>query len=218
MKFLFLALMAFSTAAAAQAQTRGGSNEWSMHLLAIVGSTDEFEGGAAARNDGGLGVGFSVARNLNNHFAVGVEGTFAQVQYRATVAPGAGNAGAGFESRGTMETAALRAHATWNLLSGPVTPFLTAGAGVIFLDTDLMTDPPANACWFYPWHGQVCSDKAPQGALARLTYSAGTGLRIDLREKQGFVRAYVGGEWIEFSEALSPVATVQFRADFGLRF
>jgi hypothetical protein len=216
MRFLCLILLAFSTGAAAQ--PRGGWNEWSLNLLAIVGSTDEFEGGAAARNDGGVGVGVSMARNLNNYFALGVEGTFAQTQYRATVAPGAGNAGAGFESHGTMESAALRLYATWNLLSTPVTPFLTAGAGVIFLDTDLTADPPANACWSYPWHGQVCSDKAPQGALARLTYTAGAGVRIDLPAKQGFVRGYVGGEWIEFAEALSAVATVQFRADFGLRF
>lgn len=209
--------MALSSGAAGQVLPRGGSSEWSVNLLAIVGSTDEFEGGAAARNDGGVGIGLSVARNLNNYFAVGVEGTFAQTQYRATVAPGAGNAGTGFEARGTLESAALRVHATWNLLSTPVTPFLTLGGGVIFLDTDL-ADPPANACWSYPWHGQVCSDKAPQGTLARLTYSAGAGLRFDLPGRQGFVRAYAGGEWIEFAEALSTVATVQFRADFGLRF
>jgi hypothetical protein len=215
MRFLFLALMACS--AAAHAQSRAGWNEWSLNLLGSVGSTDEFEGGAAARNDGGYGVSLSLARNLNNYFAIGVEGTLTQTQYRATVAPGPGNAGAGFESRGSMESGALRLHATWNLLARPITPFLSAGAGVVFLETDL-ADPPADGCFFYPWHGQVCGDKAPQNTLARFTYTAGAGLRFDLPAQQGFLRAYVGGEWIDLSAAASPVATVQFRADFGLRF
>lgn len=216
MRFLFLALMAFSSAVSAQ--PRGGWNEWSMHLLAIVGSNDEFDGGASARNDGGVGVGLSVARSLNHYFALGAEATFAQTRYRATMTPGAGNTAAAFESNGTLETAALRVHATWNLLSTPVTPFLTAGAGVIFLDPDLPDDLPASGCWFYPWYGQVCGDKGPQGNLARFTYTAGAGVRYDLPGQQGFLRAYVGGEWINFAEAASPVATVQFRADFGLRF
>jgi hypothetical protein len=46
----------------------------------------------------------------------------------------------------------------------------------------------------------------------------GAGVRYDLPRDLGFIRASVGGEWIHFSEALSPVGTTQFRADFGLRF
>ena len=91
--------------------------------------------------------------------------TLAEFNYRASIAPGAGNAGAGFDTPGDMESATLRVHATWNLLSGPVTPFVTAAVGVIFLDTNFRGDPPANACWVYPWYGQVCSDKAPRTTL-----------------------------------------------------
>jgi hypothetical protein len=215
----FLLLTGVSTAAGAQFLPRGGFNEWGMHLFAIIGSTDyDFDGGAAARNDGGAGIGLSLTRNLNNYFAVGLEGTLAQFNYRASIAPGAGNAGARFEANGDMESAALRAHATWNLISGPWTPFLSVAAGVIFLDPELTGEPPANACWVYPFHGQVCGDKAPQTSLTRLTYGAGAGLRYDLPGKQGYVRGYVGGEWIEFSEASSMVGYPVIRADFGVRF
>jgi hypothetical protein len=217
-KNLLFALMTISTPALAQVEPRAATNEWSMHLLAIGSKHYAFEGGAAARNDGGAGIGFSMARNLNSYFALGVETTLAEFNYRASIAPGAGNAGAGFETRGDMESGTLRAHATWNLLSGPVTPFLTAAAGVIFLDTNLAGDPPANACWVYPWYGQVCSDKAPGTTLARLSYGAGAGMRFDLPRRQGFIRAYAGGEWIEFSEATSSVGYWQVRTDFGLPF
>lgn len=202
----------------AMAQLRADTNEWSLDLFVVGSKHYGFEGGASARNHGGAGIGLSVRRNLNDYFAVGVDATLSEFDYRAGVAPGAGNAAAGFQRDGDMETAGLRLHAIWNLLARPITPFFTAGAGVLFLDPNLESDPPANACWIYPWYGEVCGDRAPKGNLARFTYGVGAGVRYDLPRDQGFVRALVGGEWIHFSEALSPVGYVQFRADFGLRF
>lgn len=205
-------------AAQAFAQSRADTNEWSLDLFIVGSKHYVFEGGASARNDGGAGIGLTLTHNLNDYFAVGLDATRSEFDYRAGVAPGAGNAAAGFQSDGNMETAGLRFHATWNLLARPVTPFLTAGAGVVFLDTNLESEPPANACWIYPWHGEVCSDKAPTSTLARFAYGFGGGVRYDLPRDLGFIRAFVGGEWIHISEALSPVGYVQFRADFGLRF
>jgi opacity protein-like surface antigen len=202
----------------ALAESRGQTDEWSLSLFVVGTKHYAFEGGATARNDGGAGIGLTVARNLNDYFALGIDASLSEFNYRATVAPGAGNGAASFATDGDMETAALRAHATWNLLARTFTPFLTAGAGVMFLDTNLRADPPAAACWIYPWYGEVCSDKAPKNNLTRFTYGIGAGLRYDLPRNQGFVRALVGGEWIAFSEALSAVGYVRFSADFGLRF
>jgi opacity protein-like surface antigen len=211
----FLALF---LSGAALADSRGGTNEWSLDLFIVGPKHYVFEGGASARNDGGGGIALTLTRNLNDYFAVGLDATLSEFGYRASVAPGAGNAAAAFQSEGSMESAGLRAHATWNLLARPLTPFLTAGAGVVFLDSNLDSDPPANACWIYPWHGEVCSGKAPKSNLARFTYGLGAGVRFDLPRDLGFIRALVGGEWIHIPEALSPVGYVQFRADFGLRF
>ena len=166
-KFAICLLLAFAGQAAAQ--SRADTNEWSLNLFVVGTKHYAFEGGASARNDGGGGIGLTLAHNLNDYFAVGLDAALSEFGYRAGVAPGAGNAAAGFHSEGSMETAALRAHATWYLLARPVTPFLTAGAGVVFLDSNLDSAPPANACWIYPWHGEVCSDKAPKSNLARFT-------------------------------------------------
>ena len=57
----------------------------------------------AARNDGGAGIGLSSARNLNDYFALGAEITLAEFNYRASIAPGAGNAGAGFDTPATWK-------------------------------------------------------------------------------------------------------------------
>jgi len=117
-----------------------------------------------------------------------------------------------------LDAALAESAATWNLLARPLTPFVTAAAGVIFLEPDFGAQPPADACWAYPWYGEVCGARAPTSTLARLSYGAGAGLRFDFPRERGFIRAFVGGEWIEMSEALSTVGYVTVRADFGLRF
>ena len=213
-----LAALTVNQAQAQDPAPRGRTNEFSMNLQ-VIGSKDyTFDGGASVRNDGGAGVSLSIARALNDHFAIGAEVAWSAFNFRAGVAPGAGNTAARFESEGDAENLALRLHATWYLLSRPTTPFLTAGVGVIFFDPELHESPPANACWIYPWYGQVCGATAPENTLTRLSYTAGVGLHTDLPHDWGFLRLLGGGEWIHFSEASSPVGYVQLRADFGVRF
>jgi opacity protein-like surface antigen len=212
------ALLVMAMPALAQPpEPRGGSNDFSLGLMAIGSRHIAFEGGATARNEGGVGFALSVARNLSDYFAVGAEATFSRFDYRAGVAPGSGNAAAGFEANGTLETIGLRLNGTWHLLRGPVTPFLTAGFGVNFIDAELDRAPPSGACWIHPWYGQACGS-VPTSTLTRLGYSAGAGLRVDLPARQGFLRLLVGGDWLDISEATSHAGWVQLRADFGLFF
>jgi opacity protein-like surface antigen len=213
---LLLGLLA-ALPALGQPQIRGGSDEWSMNLLVVGSKQYQFEGGASVRNDGGFGLGLSAARNLNEHFSIGTDFVLSQFDFRARVAPAPGNTASAFDTHGTMETAALRLNATWNLLARPFTPFLTAGLGVTYLDTDLATDPPDGGCWSYPWHGIVCT-VSPGGSLVRFTYGAAAGLRYDISRDSGFLRLMVGAEYIEIPEAVSTVGYVQVRADFGIRF
>ena len=59
--------------AAPRWRSRAGTDEWSLNLF-VTGPRDyAFEGGAAARNDGGAGVGLTVTHNLNDYFAVGLK-------------------------------------------------------------------------------------------------------------------------------------------------
>jgi hypothetical protein len=219
MRLLAILLALASAPALSQAPPpRDNTNDFSVHLLAVGSKRYFFDGGAAMRNDGGGGIGASVARNLNNHLAVGADLTYSAFGARSRVTPGSGNAGAAFDVDGDVEMAAVRLHATWYLLSGPVTPFVTGGIGVNAVNPTFDEDPPASGCWNYPLYGEVCRDTAPTRALLRLGYGAGAGLRVDLPRRQGFLRLMVGGEWIEFSEATSSVGYVQVRADFGIAF
>ena len=105
MKRLLCMLLPMALGAPALAQSRAGTDEWSLNLF-VTGPRDyAFEGGASARNDGGVGVALSVAHNLNDYLAVGLEGSLSTFSYRATVSGTSGS----FETDGQMETGALRA-------------------------------------------------------------------------------------------------------------
>jgi len=217
MRFLLLALCLAASPGFAQS-ARSGTSEWSLNLLLDGSRSYDFEGGAALRIDGGYGVGLTWAHHFSEHLALGSDATFGVFDYRARVAPGSGNAGAGFDALGTMETATLRLHATWHLLAQPVTPFLTAGAGVTIVDTNLGdTTPASGGCWVYPWYGTVCS-VAPGHTLTRLSYGAALGMRFDLPRDQGFIRAMVGAEWIDVPDAMGSIGYGLMRVDFGVRF
>ena len=56
------------------------AQEYSLNLMVVGPKRYAFEGGASARNDGGAGIGLSLVRNLNDHFAVGAEATLSQFE------------------------------------------------------------------------------------------------------------------------------------------
>ena len=214
--FALLALLAGS----AFSQTpfsRAGLREYSLQPFLLGSRTYDFEGGAKAQLDTGLGIGLGVAHHWNDHLAFGYDIAIASVDYRATVVPGAGNAGPAFDTSDVMERATLRVNATWHLLAGPSTPFVTANVGVTHLDPDIQA-PPAGGCWIYPWWGQFCGAEPPTHGMTRLSYGGGAGWRFDLDRNRGSVRLLVSGEAIDWPGPPGPLRNVEFRADFAARF
>ncbi len=203
--------------AAAQTFTRAGLREYSLMPHILGSRTYEFEGGSSARLDNGMGIGLGFAQHLNDHLALGIDVTVASIDYRATVVPGAGNAGAGFDSSDVMERGTLRLNATWHLFAARSTPFLTANVGITHLDPDIQA-PPAGGCWIYPFWGEFCGAEPPTHGMTRLTYGAGAGWRFDLEGDRGFVRLLASAERIDWPGPPGSLDNVEFRADFGARF
>ena len=219
MKAIVLVLIAFFAGnASCQTFSRAGLREYSLQPQLFGSRSYAFPEGAAARVDGGVGIGLGFARHLNDYLAFGVDFAMGTLDYRATVTPGAGNSGAAFDSSGVMERASLRLHGTWHLFSGRSTPFLTAGIGATHLDPDLESAPPSAGCWNYPWWGRFCGAQPPTHGMTRLSAAAGAGWRFDLERERGFVRLLAGAEWIDWPGPPSTLRNVEFRADFGARF
>jgi hypothetical protein len=197
--------------------SRAGLREYSLQPHLFGSRSYEFEGGARARVDGGYGIGLGFAHHFSDHLALGVDFTLAAVDYRATVVPGAGNAGAAFDQSATLERGTVRVNATWHLLASRSTPFVTANLGAVYLDPGVL-EPPAVACWSYPWWGAFCGAQSPSHGMTRLTYGAGAGWRWDLAGNRGFVRLLASAERIDWPGPPGSLDNVEVRADFGAPF
>ena len=220
MKFVF-SLLLFAVAVQSEAQTfsRAGMREYSLQPFVLGTKSYDFGVGASARTDSGIGIGLGFTQHLNDYLAVGVEFTLSEMEYRARVAPGAGNAAAAFDAEDVLERGTVKLHATWHFLRGPLTPFVTGAAGVTYMDPGADIVPPGPGCWVYPWWGQFCGERPPSHNFTRFTYGAGAGMRWDMGGNRGFLRLLASSEWIDWpDQPPGTLRTYELRADFGARF
>ena len=209
------ALVALTFAAPALAQ-RAGKSE--IYLVPIFTNSQNytFEGGTAVQTDTGRGLGFGFMHNVDAHWAAGVEVNWGEIDYRATVLPGPGNTMAPTKISGTILTSGLRFNGTYNLASGPLTPFLAANAGWTYIDTGIPDGLPQNVCWYYPWWGTYCGTVVPTKTTTKFSYGLGLGVRADIG-RSFVVRGMVSQQYVDFS-SYGTTPWVQWRLDLGTRF
>src|SRR3954469_3885008 len=221
MKLNHLAIVAVLAAAApalalAQSQSRARTNEFYISPIFTNSQSRTFEGGTTARTDDGYGFGVGFARNFTPNLSAGGELAWSQAYYRTTLQPAAGNPSAALNSSGYIDTGSVRFVGTWNILSTPLTPFVTVGAGWTHVYTDLPAGPPQNSCWYYPWWGPVCTTYIPTQNTTKFSYNGGLGVRGDVGPY--LVRGLYNVQSIDIGGAQGQGHWNQFRLDFGIRF
>jgi len=210
-----IALLLAALPAHAQS-SRGNKSEFYLSPVFTDGKNYSFDGGSSAQTDTGFGFTMGYAFNFDQHKALGVEVSWSDVDYRATVQPGIGNGNASSDIRGTLETWTVRFLGNYYFMEGNFTPFVTGGLGWTYIDTNIPTGLPQNICWYYPWYGSYCGTYVPTATSTKFSYNAGLGLRMELGK--GFVRALVNQQWMDFGGSYGSDSVTQYRIDFGVKF
>jgi opacity protein-like surface antigen len=211
-----LAIIAMA-AHAQTSKTRAGLWDFTMQPQYTESATWSGANGSEAQTDGGYGFGFGLAYNFNDHLSMGGDLQWGQADYKATVAPAAGNPGTALALSGELYTSTLRLNGTWNLLATAFTPFVTGGIGATYVDTNIPDGPPSNVCWWDPWWGYYCGTVVPTKTETYFTYSAGAGLRWDLPQSF-FLRALAARQWLDVGGDIGTPDVTQYRIDLGFRF
>jgi opacity protein-like surface antigen len=209
------ALVALTFAAPALAQ-RAGKSEIYLAPIFVNSQNYTFEGGTAVQTDTGRGFALGFMHNVDAHWAAGAEVNWGEIDYRATVQPVQGNPNAATRISGTILTSSLRFNGTYNLASGPLTPFLAANAGWTYIDTGIPDGLPQNVCWYYPWWGTYCGTVVPTKTTTKFSYGLGLGVRADIG-RSFVVRGMVSQQYVDFSNYGS-TPWVQWRLELGTRF
>lgn len=165
------------------------AGEWNLSLMAAYQGEESVSGenGSGIKLKDDWGFGFAVGYNFNNHLALSGEFTFFDPNYDYTIVPDGPNpTPETFSHEASIFNAMMKG--TYNILSGPITPFIDITLGWQSVDSNVASGPPATGCWWDPWWGYVCRNFWNTYSDSGMTYGAGIGLRWDVSRAM-FLRA-----------------------------
>jgi opacity protein-like surface antigen len=216
-KALLLILSLFSVAAHAQwgngYSDREGRWESTLGLYSTGPEDAAGTNGSSVDIDTGFGLGFSAAYNFTQHLAIRFDGAWSRADYDAVL---------NTESEGLVDinhrlTAFTgQVNGVWNVFDAALTPYLQAGFGWTYIDSNVSDGSPVTGCWWDPWWGYVCSNFYETYDETNFSWNAGVGLRYEF-DSSMFIR----GGWerlnIDGGDGVDPGFDA-FRLEFGWMF
>jgi opacity protein-like surface antigen len=118
---------------------------------------------------------------------------------------------------GDMESFTPRLNGVFNFMEGPLTPYVIAGVGWSFIDTNIPTGQVSVGCWWDPWWGQICTPYQPTLDVDGFTYELGLGVRWDIGDHYSLKLAYEKS-WFELDHASSTPDLDLVKAGFYVRY
>jgi opacity protein-like surface antigen len=152
----------------------------------------------------GFGFGYGLTEKLN----LNGELNFGQVDYQMEWGP--------YALEGTGDMFSGRINLDYNILSTPLTPFITGGIGFTYFDSGVPTGETEVVCWWDDWWGYVCEGTASTYSASEFTYNAGLGLRWDVTDSV-FMKFLYDIMWMEVG-ASGTEAFPQYQLIGGLKW
>jgi opacity protein-like surface antigen len=193
-----LLIAILSVSATAQADTyRSRAERWEFttQMRYLEGKSIQFTGGSEIDINSNLGWGFSIGYNFSDHLAMGLDVGWNSPSYNARIAS-ADNPGEVNRANSQLSTSSLHLNLIYNFIAGPITPFVSAGVGSTYVDSNLAYGPSVGTCWWDPYWGYVCGNYQPTYSASQFSYIAGVGVRWDINRDM-FLRAAIGAHWID---------------------
>ncbi|HEU4624524.1 MAG TPA: outer membrane beta-barrel protein [Steroidobacteraceae bacterium] len=175
------AILGLPSIGLAQSSTREPGGEFGIDVLYQLSNTTDFDGGSRIKMDDDIGASLNFGWRFNPKWELQFILDWAKTNYHGTL-QSASFPGLSADVRGDMESFAFRINGIWNLLEGPLTPFVSAGIGYAWIDTNIPTGQVQVGCWWDPWWGQICTPYQPTKSVDSFTYQAGLGARWDITD------------------------------------
>ncbi len=211
-----LAALSFHSIGVAQSSSRARGWEFGAEATYVLSKDIGFDGGTRLTMEDDIGAallfGYRFDPKLELQFSldwndVDFHGVLQSAQLPALTA----------NVNGTMETFTPRINGTYNFLDSALTPFVTAGVGWSFIDTNIPTGQVQVGCWWDPWYGQICTPYQPTKNVDGFTYELGVGARWDVGESATFRAAY-HKRWLDLSHATGTPSFDRFELGFLWRY
>jgi opacity protein-like surface antigen len=217
---LIAGTVSFAPVADAQSYTavrpggRGGNWEIFLPLTYSDSATVKGEGGSKVDINSDWGFGFGAGYNVSDNFQINGTLTFSTKSYNAHAVNSDGSQGRQYSNY--MNTSTLSLNGVYYVMQGNITPFVSAGVGITYVDTNIPTGSGSTSCWYDPWYGYICSTYVPTKTENDIMYNAGIGVRFDVKRDFGLQFGYYK-TWIDISKASGTPEFDIWRLDFIFR-
>lgn len=188
---------------------RGVGWEFGGDLFYQDGTNVGFGDHTSAELDDEPGIGFHLAYRFNEQVEVRFGVDWQEIDYQLDTLR-QGDPELPLRVRGELEVVTPRLGLVYNFLPGPITPWVGAGIGWSFVDTNIPEGPPLSTCWWDPWWGYVCGRFRDTRTFSDFAWHLGAGFRWDFA--QGFsLRAGYEKHWLDVKNADGTPDFDQFR-------
>jgi len=215
-KILFSTLMLLLPAISMAQFSNSRAQSWDFSLGAIhqFGHRTDGPGGSYLDVRDSWGFGFYTGYNFNDHFALGADFDFVSPGYSALLVS---DDNPQDSQHVDWEASQFngRLKGTINLLEGPWVPYVEAGFGWTYIDSNVASGPPTTGCWWHPWWGYICSNYFDTFSGTEFSYGVGVGLRYELRGNTFLKLSY--NYWEIDADNTKPVLE-SARLEYGWRF
>jgi opacity protein-like surface antigen len=206
----------------AQSYTSGRAGTWDFSVGGLYQRPDTSTagGGSSLEVDDAWGLGFNVGYNWTDHFSVNMDFDFLRPDYTAVIVSEPN------PPDGTMESTRIdheisqfngRLKGTYLFSDGPFVPFIEAGIGWTYVDSNVASGPPQGFCWWHPWWGYVCESFVNTFSSTEFSYGAGLGFRYEL-VGNSFIKASYNLWVLDTGSSAADPELETFRLEYGWNF
>jgi len=190
--------------------------EFTLPIRYFGGKTVDFDHGSSIDIHDDLGWGFGFGYNLSEHMNINFEFAWINANYGVEWAS-ADTPGLTAKGTGELDASSSTVNFTYNFMPKTFTPYVSAGVGWNWVDSNIPLGPPQTGCWWDPWYGQVCTSF--QDTLNESGFSYGFGLGIRFEPKESFfLRLGANDNWWDMGSYNSNADLWTYRFELGWKF
>lgn len=178
--FITATLTLISAGAMAQGAPGPKAGQTEFGFSIVHSFSDSFVGREGSTLDLSSRTGFQVGVDyfVNNKLSAGFDATWLRPQFDAVLVPEDGSPNVSISNRSSIFSGQF--NGTYNFIEGSFTPYIEAGLGWTYFDSNVADDAPVTGCWWDPWWGYICSDFYSTYSSTNFSYGAGIGIRWDM--------------------------------------
>lgn len=195
-----IALLAITVSADANANYTKRSDKWeaSFKVLNNQSTTIDGQNGSSTAMESDYGWGFTLGYNVNPHILVNFDFSSSTPSYQAALIDS--DDGSSHQINHKMDLLESQFNVVYSLFASQFTPYVQAGLGWTYVDSNIADGPPDSICWWDPWWGYVCDTYQNTYDDERFSYNVAVGFRYEL-DNSLFLRASYKQAFINFSNS-----------------